>query len=226
MSGPKAGPDDAWVHPFWLNKQEIEHQKSLYRDLSHTVNLLKFDLAAVATGLTLIKADFTLFKVDEKGITLRGKQLATFPWADKKKSLEERIEMYHKGNLKRQEKIDRQIAKLTTTRDAALGKESSAKGSTDKSAVFRIRTEMSGLDAKANRIDSKVKLLTTVLSNRTTRVNKLQVKLDALKKKEEEAKTARRAVKDQTTAANKELTKMRREIRTAQRSVADFSRQL
>ncbi|MEV0494797.1 hypothetical protein [Streptomyces atratus] len=45
------------------------------------MDYVKLGLAGVATGLTLFKADFSILKIDEKGITWFGNTLKKFPWA-------------------------------------------------------------------------------------------------------------------------------------------------
>ncbi|MFG3031092.1 hypothetical protein ACGFZJ_21540 [Streptomyces sp. NPDC048253] len=65
----------------YFRKDEAKTLVMKVTAINHTVDYLKIGLAAVATGLTLLKADFTIAKVDEKGISWLGNTLYTFPWA-------------------------------------------------------------------------------------------------------------------------------------------------
>ncbi|MEU2513074.1 hypothetical protein [Streptomyces syringium] len=69
-------------------KSEYDPLKKKVNDLSVTVNGLsvgvdsaKVAFAGFSGGGTLLKADFTGLKMDEKGITFMGRQLTTWSWA-------------------------------------------------------------------------------------------------------------------------------------------------
>ncbi|MCP9944991.1 hypothetical protein LUX12_09680 [Streptomyces somaliensis] len=61
--------------------------------------------------------DFTVLKMDEKGVTFRGKQLATFKGADEKKHLENRITRVEEKEDKLPRKLEAHVRKLRATRD-------------------------------------------------------------------------------------------------------------
>ncbi|WP_460068563.1 hypothetical protein [Streptomyces sp. YKOK-I1] len=65
----------------YFRKDEAKTLVMKVTAINHTVDYLKVGLAGLAVGLTLVKADFTLFKVDEKGVSWLGNTLYTFPWA-------------------------------------------------------------------------------------------------------------------------------------------------
>lgn len=66
----------------YFRKDEAKTLVMKVTAINHSLDYLKIGLAAVATGLTLVKVDFTLFKVDEKGISWLGGTLHQFPWAN------------------------------------------------------------------------------------------------------------------------------------------------
>ncbi|WP_420034366.1 hypothetical protein ACN2WE_19210 [Streptomyces sp. cg28] len=65
----------------YFRKDEANNLVMKVTTINHTLDYLKVGLAAVATGLTLFKADFTILKMDEKGITWFGNTIHQFPWA-------------------------------------------------------------------------------------------------------------------------------------------------
>jgi hypothetical protein len=65
----------------YFRKDEANNLVMKVTALNHTVDYMKLGLAGVATGLTLFKADFSILKIDEKGITWFGNTLKQFPWA-------------------------------------------------------------------------------------------------------------------------------------------------
>ncbi|WP_328512640.1 hypothetical protein OG842_40230 [Streptomyces sp. NBC_00376] len=86
----KPGPDSPhawdWDTPdfarLYFRKEEANTLVMKVAALDHTTDLMKVALAGVATGLTVIKADFSLFKVDEKGFSILGNPRYAFPWAE------------------------------------------------------------------------------------------------------------------------------------------------
>ncbi|MEV0281403.1 hypothetical protein AB0I22_34175 [Streptomyces sp. NPDC050610] len=70
---------------------DYDHLKKKVNDIAITVNgfsagwdTAKLSGGFAAGGLTGFKADFTGFKVDEKGMSFLGKQITTWPWAESK----------------------------------------------------------------------------------------------------------------------------------------------
>ncbi|MBB5940078.1 hypothetical protein [Streptomyces zagrosensis] len=74
-----AAKDDDVLY-LWKGEQYDAHKKKL-NGISTTVEGLKIGLAIVSTGLTVLKADLAIVKVDEKGVTFLGKQWWTWPHA-------------------------------------------------------------------------------------------------------------------------------------------------
>ncbi|MEU3352669.1 hypothetical protein [Streptomyces sp. NPDC037389] len=100
----KQPADTAWYTAEYLfepivgrfKREEYDHLKKKVNDLSLTVNGLsvgldsaKLAFAGFSGGATLVKADFTGLKFDEKGMTFMGRQVTTWPWA---KSEDERAQ--------------------------------------------------------------------------------------------------------------------------------------
>ncbi len=71
--------DDS-VHYFWT-KSEADTFKHKYNGLSTTVEYMKVAIAGLSVGATVAKFDFSLLKVDEKGIVIGGVQKYTWPHA-------------------------------------------------------------------------------------------------------------------------------------------------
>ncbi|MEV5535009.1 hypothetical protein [Streptomyces prunicolor] len=95
------GPENEivrWVQArFDVSDKNALDLKTSIIGLSRGVTLLKADLegakvaaTAAAVGLTLFKADFTVFKMDEKGLSLFGNQFKAWPWSDWQKRWERR----------------------------------------------------------------------------------------------------------------------------------------
>lgn len=76
----KAAPALSNILQGYFRKDEAKALTMKVTGINHSLDYLKVGLAVVATGLTLVKADFTLFKVDEKGISWLGNSLYAFPW--------------------------------------------------------------------------------------------------------------------------------------------------
>ncbi|GAA5057229.1 hypothetical protein [Streptomyces similanensis] len=65
----------------YYSKDEAANLVMKVTTINNTLDYLKIGLAAVSTGLTVVKADFTFLKIDEKGITWLGNTVKPFPWA-------------------------------------------------------------------------------------------------------------------------------------------------
>lgn len=222
-------PNEGKFTPPWIDPKESLYYKEMYRDLSHQVNgiatsltALKFDITAIALGLTLVKADFTLLKVDEKGVTLRGKQLATFKWADEKKHLENRIERMEKKESKLQKKLEDDIKKLKETRDTIKEKADAAQGSGDKAFVYRTRMEIGQLMAEVQRAEKDIERRVAKIS----RSGDLQEKLDGIKAKEKEAEESRKNVAVEARKTKTDMAALTRELEATQRSLRALSNRL
>lgn len=215
--------------PPWIDPKEALRYKEMYRDLSHSVNAiatsltgLKFDITAIALGLTLVKADFTLLKVDEKGVTLRGKQIATFRWADQKKHLENRIERAERKGEKDRKKLADDVKELERVKKLVAEKSQAAKNSKDKTFVYETRAELSKLMRDAERIEKRIREKVSKLS----RSNSLQVKLDRIKESEKEAEKSRKKVAEDARKTRAEMNALLREMRSVQSGLRSFSNAL
>ncbi|MEV3992046.1 hypothetical protein AB0J57_24345 [Streptomyces sp. NPDC049837] len=215
--------------PPWIDPKEALRYKEMYRDLSHSVNAvatslagLKFDVTAIALGLTVVKADFTLFKVDEKGMTFRGKQIATFPWADQKKHLENRIEQAERTEKRKLEALNKEVEKLKAIRQRVDEKNTEARASKDKSVVYETRAELSKLMRDAERTEKRIRDKVAELS----KTNALQTKLNRIKEMEKEAEKARKNLAADARKTRTEMNGLVREMRTVQNGLRNLSSSL
>ncbi|GGR74839.1 MULTISPECIES: hypothetical protein [Streptomyces] len=239
MATPAPTPEakeEAWIRPFWINKKDIEHQKELYRDLQHSVTLIKYELGGLALGLTLVKADFTILKADEKGITLRGRQLVTFPWADPKKSLQERIDRLQAKVQEDQQSINNKVSRLETMKKDAEGgrdkardlREGTGSGGRADAArkVMQIRFDIANDVHRATALEKKVDRQVTKIETRVQALSKLDARMELIKKKEEELKKAGAEANKNAQAAQTSVKQLGTNLRATQRQVVDVSRAL
>ncbi|MEU9405956.1 hypothetical protein AB0E08_09640 [Streptomyces sp. NPDC048281] len=85
----KSGNDS--VGYFWT-KDEADKVKHKLNGLSTSVDMLKVSAGFAAVGFTPLKIDGAFFKVDEKGITIGGRQRYTWPYTrDAKEKLEQKL---------------------------------------------------------------------------------------------------------------------------------------
>ncbi|MET9429872.1 MULTISPECIES: hypothetical protein [unclassified Streptomyces] len=215
--------------PPWIDPKEALRYKEMYRDLSHSVNAvatslagLKFDVTAIALGLTVVKADFTLFKVDEKGMTFRGKQIATFPWADQKKHLENRIEQAERTEKKKLEKLNEDVEKLKAIRKSVDEKNTEARASKDKTVVYETRAELSKLMREAERTEKRIREKVAKLGQ----TNALQMKLNRIKEMEKKAEEARKNLSADSRKTRTEMSGLMREMRSVQNGLRNLSSSL
>ncbi len=231
-----APKEEAWVQPFWINKKDIEHQKALYRDLQHSVTLIKYELGGLALGLTFVKADFTLLKADEKGITLRGRQVVTFPWADQKKSLQERIDRVNKKVSEDQEAINKKVARLESIKGRVEQRIGEAREARDQAGpggradaakkVMKIRFDIADDVHRADVLAKKVDRQVAKITDHSKKLDKLSTKLEAVTAKEKALKEAGEKAKENAAAAKTALGQLNTKLRTTQREVIGVSRAL
>ncbi|MFD3789064.1 hypothetical protein [Streptomyces cyaneofuscatus] len=239
MATPTPAPaskEEAWIRPFWINKKDIEHQKELYRDLQHSVTLIKYELGGVALGLTLVKADFAILKADEKGITLRGRQLVTFPWADSKKALQERIDRVHKKVSEDQKSINDKVARLEAITRKVEGGGDRARELLDGSGpggranatqhVMRIRFDIAQDVHRAAAIEKKVDGQVAKVEARAEKLAKLDARMKVITDKEKSLKKAGAEANRNATAAKTALSQLSTSLRATQSQVRSVSRQL
>ncbi|MGW7056814.1 hypothetical protein [Streptomyces sp. NPDC054887] len=232
-SAPK---EEAWIRPFWINKNDIEHQKELYRDLQHSVTLIKYELGGLALGMTLVKADFSILKADEKGITLRGRQLVTFPWADKKKSLEERIKRVNKKISDDQDSINKRITRLENMKEKAEQGRGEAREARNQAGpggradaakeVMNIRFKIAEDVHRAAAIEKKVDRQVAKIEGRSEKLDKLSGKLKTITEKEKDLKVAGEKAKENAEAARTALSRLHTKLKSTQDEVIRVSRAL
>jgi DNA repair exonuclease SbcCD ATPase subunit len=70
---------------------EMVTQKHMLTGLQTSITQAKAEFAVMSLGLTLLKADITAVKLDEKGVTVFGRQVKAWRKADKAKMYDERI---------------------------------------------------------------------------------------------------------------------------------------
>ncbi|MFE9123707.1 hypothetical protein [Streptomyces sp. NPDC007172] len=68
----------------WFDKKDGDTAKQKVNVLSVGLDYTKIDRAEIALGLTPVKIDWTLFKLDEKGINLVGVTRREWPWIEGK----------------------------------------------------------------------------------------------------------------------------------------------
>ncbi|MER5887320.1 hypothetical protein ABT160_26175 [Streptomyces sp. NPDC001941] len=134
---------ETWVvkHLTWADPADYQRTKeaaygwtSSFTAMKTDMTLLKAELsglAAFSIGASLIKIDYTWFKMDEKGITINGRQRHGWPWADPAKAANLKAESSVRKLMDQQEKINSAVARL----------QRAAAGSTSANAVTERRGE-------------------------------------------------------------------------------------
>src|SRR3954454_10049154 len=61
------------------------------KEASGTIGIIKYGLIAATIGVQVLKVDLSLFKLDEKGFTYRGRSFLAFDSADVKKRIENQV---------------------------------------------------------------------------------------------------------------------------------------
>ncbi|OEJ25555.1 hypothetical protein AR457_14845 [Streptomyces agglomeratus] len=223
------------VQPPWIDPKESLHYKEVYRDIAHSVALLKldvtalsssftglkFDITAIALGLTLVKADFTLIKMDEKGITLAGKQKVTFPWADQKKRLEERIDNERDRNAKRSQEIRNELKRIEKLKEGITEKKAEANAahkSGEKAELFRIRSEIGKLTTDIDKAEATVRKKVREIG----RISGVQAKLDKLERDKKQAKISQEEIVKAARLSRDSLAGLSKEMRSTRREMANL----
>ncbi|MFI9588051.1 hypothetical protein ACIHCQ_41140 [Streptomyces sp. NPDC052236] len=65
----------------YFTHAETKDIKKSLTGINHTLDGLKLGLALVAATAQIIKVDLSVWKIDEKGISIGGIQTRTWPWA-------------------------------------------------------------------------------------------------------------------------------------------------
>ncbi|MFE7413576.1 hypothetical protein [Streptomyces laurentii] len=118
--------------PPWIDAQkDYEETKKKAIATSSTVSGIKGDitllkaefagLAVLSIGLSAVKFDYTFFKMDEKGITINGRQRIGWPWADKAKHFALKAEKNNRALADQQKAIKKLEERLTSAKSDASG---------------------------------------------------------------------------------------------------------
>ncbi|MGX1669766.1 hypothetical protein [Streptomyces sp. NPDC055400] len=113
----------------WIDKADYERTKSKAYAASTTATGIKSDitlLKAELTGFTALSIGYSLFKIDEKGISYRGKMLYAAKYADMAKHLQVKTERLEEKTIKDHAKLETQVSQLAELRAERSGRESAA----------------------------------------------------------------------------------------------------
>ncbi|MFI9580440.1 hypothetical protein ACIHCQ_00980 [Streptomyces sp. NPDC052236] len=175
-------------------------------DLNFTVDYIKIGLAGVALGITAVKIDFTLFKVDEKGISLFGKTFRTWPWAE-----EGGGKFWRKFATKKEvQKFDTKTARNEAV-DAFLKKLKNYDTKTERTkAVHELRRSLREFDKKKDRV-AAIQQLERKTARRISQL-KTQTGGKAGQPDVDKLKTDLVQVEKQISSVNNGLRKLREEL--------------
>lgn len=192
MAGGKGGTgsDPAQVGPVetYFTKDEAFWIKKTAIGLGHSVTGIKFDVeflkasvTAMAVGFTVLKADFTVLKVDEKGMTFLGRQKYTWPWADKKKSLEERLQKTQDKALKSEESVQSKLVEMKDKIDSMQRNRAEAtrlgQATGNSPAAVRMREESFMLRAEVGKEKRQAEKLGKEIEEELEKISKKRVKI-------------------------------------------------
>ncbi|MFF5130767.1 hypothetical protein ACFY41_28050 [Streptomyces syringium] len=107
-----------WVNDLgrlYFSKADGDQVKTKINGLSIGIDHLKLAVGLLATGATAVKLDFTGIKVDEKGVTVLGRQRVTWPHARDDKAKADASEKLIGKVLG---KFDNQVREVETLRTA------------------------------------------------------------------------------------------------------------
>ncbi|MFF8598687.1 hypothetical protein ACF065_07225 [Streptomyces sp. NPDC015232] len=121
-------PDQLWYAP-WISEADYKSTKEAAFGATSTVTGMKADmtfikaelagLAVFSAGASVFKFDYTWFKMDEKGVTINGRQRYGWPWADKAKHYNLKAENSFRALKADQEDIRNKLRDLTSARTEA-----------------------------------------------------------------------------------------------------------
>ncbi|MFG2770461.1 hypothetical protein [Streptomyces sp. NPDC048350] len=141
-----------WYAP-WINEADYKSTKEAAFGWTSTVTAVKADitlikaeisgLAVFSLGASIFKFDYTWFKMDEKGVTINGRQRYGWPWADQAKHFNVKAEQQNRRLVAEQKDIKEQLRRLTAAQDRATDRrdELARAGTTRDDARRRYRTE-------------------------------------------------------------------------------------
>ncbi|MEU6928572.1 hypothetical protein [Streptomyces sp. NPDC046385] len=124
-------PFENWVvdNLTWIDPADYKRTKEAAFGWTSTATAIKTDLSLIkaelaglsvfSIGASVIKFDYTWFKMDEKGVTINGRQRVGWPWADPAKAANLKAENRFRKLDKKQQDLKDAIKRLETARTDA-----------------------------------------------------------------------------------------------------------
>ncbi|MFG2872272.1 hypothetical protein [Streptomyces sp. NPDC048338] len=147
--------------PSWIDQKDYSETKKTAVGASSSVTAIKGDitlikaelagLAVFSLGASVIKFDYTWFKMDEKGVTINGRQRIGWPWADPAKSANLKAENRFRALEKKQGDLKAALARLDTARtDVSATRTAQSQAETDmENARRQYRSDRSAASLQA-----------------------------------------------------------------------------
>ncbi|MEU6977465.1 MULTISPECIES: hypothetical protein [unclassified Streptomyces] len=108
--------------PPWLDLQkDYTETKKTAVNLSSTVSGMKADITLLKmefAGLTVASLGYAAIKIDEKGLTVMGRQIRGWKLADPAKHFQLKMEKFQRKLNRRHAKVKRRLDKVTAAQDA------------------------------------------------------------------------------------------------------------
>ncbi|MEU9702812.1 hypothetical protein [Streptomyces sp. NPDC047981] len=119
---PKTPPSGSLWYAPWINEADYQATKEMAFGWTSTVTAVKGDITLMkvemaglfALSLGLAKIDYTWLKLDDKGLTINGRQRLGWPWADKAKHFQLRVENHQRALFDEQKGLKKKLERLTT----------------------------------------------------------------------------------------------------------------
>ncbi|MEU3610911.1 hypothetical protein ABZ725_01160 [Streptomyces sp. NPDC006872] len=164
--------------------------------MQFALNIMKAEIAGLAIGVTAVKFDYTFFKVDEKGISWRGRQLVGWKYADAAKSFSAKIERNQRALGKAQKKLETKLDRFEKSQ--AKRKEAL----TDRDAAKR------RLTSAQNRAAARPSVLNTSrVETAEKALRKAEKALERFDKKHDKAKKKAEKIRDWGVNLEKQIKK-------------------
>ncbi|MEV5606816.1 hypothetical protein [Streptomyces sp. NPDC052225] len=176
----------------WINKADYERTKSKAYGASTTSSGIKGDitlLKAELSGLALLSIGYSLFKIDEKGVSYRGKMIYAAKYADAAKHFQVKAERFQEKMIKAHAKLSTEVQNLQTLR----GKHAEKVSAVERATAEVTQLEQNGASgeqvdaakARLKRMREEVRTLRTDIRNAEGAAN---ISLKAVRKLAEETK--------------------------------------
>ncbi|MFI2370553.1 hypothetical protein [Streptomyces sp. NPDC018833] len=198
--------------PPWIDHQkDYTETKKMAVNLSTTVSgikgditLMKVEMAGLfALSVGLFKIDYTWFKLDDKGITINGRQRFGWPWADKAKHFQLRVERRQRALFDDQKGLKKKLERLTSRQDELARAQSRLRGAEaqqrgaqrrfdegrgSQRALDRAKALAAGAREEVERLQKRVDRAKKSAEGLAKSASTTWTKLQALEVKEEKAK--------------------------------------